>query len=122
VNGVLADVTYRPGWSFETTVLPDGNSGVLVVAELEDLNHPGRVFRTSRIAPLLASGHSAPVRVILEGVLRGVLAIEEDEAREQLRYRGGPAAGSPRTSCTYLQSHPAVNQSTQSKRGRRYAL
>jgi hypothetical protein len=88
VNRVLADVTYRPGWSFETTVLPDGNTGILVVAELEDLNHPGRVFRTSRIAPLLASGHSAPARVILEGVLRGVLAIEEHEVREQLRYRG----------------------------------
>lgn len=88
VHRVLADVTYRPGWFFETTVLPDGNTGVRVVAELEDLNHPGRVFRTSRVAPLLASGLSSPEQVILEGVLRGVLAIEEHEAREQLRYRG----------------------------------
>ncbi len=88
VTRVLADVTYRPGWLFETTVLPDGNTGVLVVAELHDLNHPGRVFRTSRIVPLLASGQDSPDRVVLEGVLRGVLAIEEHEAREQLKYQG----------------------------------
>jgi hypothetical protein len=88
VTGILAHVAYQPGWAFEATVLPDGNTGVLVVAELEDIQRPGRVFRTSRAIPLVASGDTSPVRVVLEGVLRGVMAIEEHEARERLRYKG----------------------------------
>jgi len=88
VARVLDEVTYRDGWRFETTLLPHGGTGILVVAELEDLNQPGRVFRTSRVVALLASGSTSPVQVVLEGVLRGVMAIEEHEARERLRYRG----------------------------------
>lgn len=88
VAGVLAAVSYRPGWTFEATALPDGSTGVLVLADLEDVHRPGRVFRTSRLAPLVTSGRTAPVQVVLEGVLRGIMAIEEHETREQLRYQG----------------------------------
>jgi hypothetical protein len=36
VAKVLAGLRYKPGWSFEPAVLPDGTVGVRAIADLED--------------------------------------------------------------------------------------
>ena len=84
VAKVLTGLRYKPGWSFEPAVLPDGTVAVRAVADLEDHLHPGRTFRTSRAAPLRVAAGQTPGDVVVEAALRAVLSIEEHEIREQL--------------------------------------
>jgi hypothetical protein len=84
VAKVLTGLRYKPGWSFEPAVLPDGTVAVRAIADLEDHLHPGRTFRTSRSAPLRVSGSQTPGEVVVDAALRAVLSIEEHEIREQL--------------------------------------
>jgi hypothetical protein len=84
VAKVLGGLRYKPGWSFEPAVLPDGTVAVRAIADLEDHLHPGRTFRTSRSAPLRVSGSQTPAEVVVDAALRAVLSIEEHEIREQL--------------------------------------
>ena len=84
VAKVLGGLRYKPGWSFEPAVLPDGTVTVRAIADLEDHLHPGRTFRTSRSAPLRVSGSQTPAAVVVDAALRAVLSIEEHEIREQL--------------------------------------
>ena len=84
VATVLAGLRYKPGWTFEPAVLPDGTVAVRVVADLEDHVHPGRSFRTSRSAPLRVTGNQSPGEVVADAALRAVLSIEEHEIRERL--------------------------------------
>ena len=84
VAKVLARLRYKPGWTFEPAVLPDGTVAVRAVADLEDHVHPGRTFRTSRAAPLRVAEGQTPGDVVVEAALRAVLSIEEHEIREQL--------------------------------------
>ena len=84
VAKVLTGLRYKPGWSFEPAVLPDGTVAVRAIADLEDHLHPGRTFRTSRSAPLRVSGSQTPAEVVVDAALRAVLSIEEHEIREQL--------------------------------------
>jgi hypothetical protein len=88
VAKVLGGLRYKPGWTFEPAVLPDGTVAVRVVADLEDRLHPGRTFRTSRAAPLRIAGGQPPGEVVADAALRAVLSIEEHEIREQLLLDG----------------------------------
>lgn len=84
VARVLGGLRYKPGWSFEPAVLPDGTVAVRAIADLEDHLHPGRTFRTSRAAPLRVADGQSPGQVVVDAALRAVLSIEEHEIREQL--------------------------------------
>jgi hypothetical protein len=84
VAKVLAGLRYKPRWTFEPAVLPDGTVAVKAIADLEDHVHPGRTFRTSRSAPLRVTGSQSPGEVVVDAALRAVLSIEEHEIREQL--------------------------------------
>lgn len=88
VAKVLTGLRYKPGWSFEPAVLPDGTVAVRTIAALSDHLHPGRTFRTSRSAPLRVSGSQTPGEVVVDAALRAVLSIEEHEIREQLTLDG----------------------------------
>lgn len=90
VAKVLSGLRYKPGWSFEPAILPDGTVAVRVVADLEDHLHPGRKFRTSRAAPLQVNrAGQSPGEVVTDAALRAVLSSEGHEIREQLVLDGG---------------------------------
>lgn len=82
VAEVLRQVQYKD-WSFEAVRLPDGTVGAKVIAPLRDHRQPGRLFRTSRVAP--AGTRGSVQRRVLEAALRAIMSIEEHEAREELR-------------------------------------
>ena len=88
VAKVLTGLRYKPGWTFEAAVLPDGTVAVKAIADLPDHIHPGRTFRTSRSAPLRVAGQRTPGDVVMDAALRAVLSIEEHEIREQLLLDG----------------------------------
>jgi hypothetical protein len=89
VAKVLSGLRYKPGWTFEPAVMPDGTVAVRAIADLEDHLHPGRTFRTSRSAPLeLTKAGQPPGEVVTDAALRAVLSIEEHEIREQLLLDG----------------------------------
>jgi hypothetical protein len=88
VGKVLAGLRYKPGWTFEPAVLPDGTVAVRVIADLADHYKPEKTFRTSRVAPLRVSGNQTPGEVVVDAALRAVLSIEEHEIKERLRIDG----------------------------------
>jgi hypothetical protein len=88
VARVLSGLRYKPGWTFEPAVLPDGTVAVRGVTDLEDHVHPGSTFRTSRSAPLRVTGSETPAEVVVDAALRAVPSIEEHEIREQLLLDG----------------------------------
>lgn len=82
VAAIVSRLAYKD-WSFSAVKLPDGTVGVRVVAPLEDRGGTGRLFRRSRVTT--AAGGAALETRVAEAAFRGIMAIEEHEAREELR-------------------------------------
>ncbi|MCA1832854.1 MAG: hypothetical protein LC750_09040 [Actinobacteria bacterium] len=82
IAAIVARLAYKD-WSFSAVKLPDGTVGVRVVAPLQDRKGTGRLFRRSRVA-IAASGATLETAVA-EAAFQAIMAIEEHEAREELR-------------------------------------
>lgn len=75
----VAAMSYK-GWEFRYVRLPDDTRAVRVVATLEDVHRPGRLFRTSRIEPVRTTVEAAAFRAVMQ--------VEEHEARERFAVDG----------------------------------